>query len=159
MEFLDHAEIKELDVGCIINVVYAGIQKSGKLIFELKHEPCVFVKKEIKSTKPLQTQSIATFKFASLENEDWYAPELDDMLGTIVSVIVTVNHNQENEYWVKARYKGNLPLTSYYYPTNLKEIKKACNKLSNGDIIQCLIVSINKGCKDITLKWVTEIVK
>ena len=85
--------------------------------------------------------------------EEWINGEIEELLGKVVKVNVTVDENGYKHYLVNDKFKAALPCTKIIYPHYKKVVRAAIGNLANNDTIYCEVVLVNLLDKTLKLKW------
>ena len=122
--FKDFDTFERIKVGTEICSIFYGYTEEGKLIFGDK----IFQK-------------------------EWFTGELNSLIGTIQNIKVIYNSENKKEFYVNEVYKATIPITKLMYPDqNKTKAKKIIRNLTENQILNCEITSINKRKKHFVLK-------
>ena len=77
----------------------------------------------------------------------------ENIIGTIQNIKVIYNSENKKEFYVNEVYKATIPITKLMYPDqNKTKAKKIIRNLTENQILNCEITSINKRKKHFVLK-------
>ncbi len=86
----------------------------------------------------------------------WMTKELQQLIGTIQKVKVIKNKDKPVEYYVLSKHKAQLPINQLFYPNFKNSAKKFITNLEHEEVIDCLIVRMNKTKDCFILKLLIE---
>lgn len=124
---LDQTDYENWNVGEEITTLYQGLNENGQLVLG-----------------------------DNRERGKWLNGEMDKLIGTIQKVSVVINENGKSEFYVLGEHKAGIPILKEYYPNFRKTAKKYVFGLTNGAIIDCEVVKINKRKNSFVLKLLIE---
>lgn len=91
-----------------------------------------------------------------LERAKWVNGEMDKLIGKTEKVNVVINEYGKSEFYVLGQHKAIIPIRKNYYPNFKSAVKKYLSGLTNGEVIDCEIIKINKKRTRFVLKLIIE---
>lgn len=91
-----------------------------------------------------------------LERAKWVNGEMDKLIGKTEKVNVVINEYGKSEFYVLGQHKAIIPIRKNYYPNFKSTVKKYLSGLTNGEVIDCEIIKINKKRTRFVLKLIIE---
>ncbi len=127
-QFENIGSFENLNEGQIIEVLYWGINEKEQIILG-----------------------------TNIKLKDWITGGINELIGDIVNVKVSLPDSESKEFIVENMYKGLLTVTKSVYPDmNRTQIKYAITNLKNEEIIHCEIIGVNEKRKALILKWISN---